>query len=139
MKLKVMIVEDESLAVFLLKMCLEKFGCEVIASVSTGELAIETAKAIKPDFITMDIMLAGKIDGIEAASAIKSVDPGMNIIYISAYSDPEIIKKAQAVGSVAYIQKPFDYEFLHLAVNLVADRVMKKSFALSQCTEVSFL
>lgn len=132
MKLKALIVEDESLAVFLLKMSLERFGCDVIATVSTGELAVETAKAVKPDFITMDIMLAGKIDGIEAARAIKAADPCVNIIFISAYSDPEIIKKAQAVGPVAYIQKPFDYEFLQFAIDLITDKIRQKVIAFSE-------
>lgn len=123
MKLKTLIVEDESLAALLLKLCLESYGCEVGGTVSTGELAVEVAKTMKPDILFMDILLAGKMDGIEAAKIIKTNDPPINIVYISAYSDPQIIEKAQAVGSCAYIQKPFEPEFLKATVEMIRHRL----------------
>jgi len=48
-----------------------ELGYEVSGTATTGELAVELAGNLHPDLILMDIMLAGKMNGIEAAEEIK--------------------------------------------------------------------
>lgn len=63
----IMVVEDEQLFAKELKDRLETYGYTVPAHVSTGEAAIQMAEFRHPDLIIMDIMLKGKLDGIETA------------------------------------------------------------------------
>lgn len=72
-KVKIMIVEDESIVAVDIKRTLIGLGYEVTAIADTGEEAISSACEQKPDLILMDIVLKGDIDGIEAASKISEL------------------------------------------------------------------
>lgn len=85
---------------------LEKMGYEVPGPVSTGKDAIKLALEVKPDIILMDIVIKGPIDGIEAAKRINNLFD-IPIIFVTAYSDDEIIQKAKKTVPYGYIIKPF--------------------------------
>ena len=70
-KTRILIVEDETLVSFDLKNIIFNLGYEVIGVVRTGEEAFSKAFEEKPDLILMDIMLSGKLNGIETAEQIK--------------------------------------------------------------------
>ena len=70
---KIMIVEDESIIAEDIRMSLINNGYVVSSVVSMGEKAIEMVKEDKPDLILMDIMLAGKMDGIQTAGMIQTI------------------------------------------------------------------
>lgn len=88
MKTKLLIVEDEALFRELLTNALSAHPEYEVAGVTQdGETAIELAKEINPDVVLMDIELAGKIDGIEAAIQIKKENPKTGIVILSSHSD----------------------------------------------------
>lgn len=88
MNTKLLIVEDEALFRELLKNALSAHpGYEVVGVTQDGETAIKLAKEVIPDVILMDIELAGKIDGIEAAIQIKKESPNTGIVILSSHSD----------------------------------------------------
>ena len=60
----------------------------------SGEEAIFRAGEIRADLVLMDIMLEGKIDGIEAAQRIND-QYGIPIIYLTAYRNEEILERAK--------------------------------------------
>ena len=64
---------------------LEDLGYEIVGVVSTGEEAVQKAEEMKPDLALMDIVLAGEIDGIEAAKQMRAVW-NVPVIYLTAYS-----------------------------------------------------
>ena len=84
----------------------KKNGYEVVPHVSTGEAAIQSVKCNQPDIVLMDIRLAGKMDGIEAASAIKS-ESDIPIIFITGYDDQSVRLRAIQVQPLDYLCKPF--------------------------------
>ncbi len=84
---------------------LEDMGYEVTATVSTGEAAILKAEETKPDLVLMDIVLEGQMDGIEAASVIRS-RLNIPIIYTTAYADEETRKRAEVTKPSGYLSKP---------------------------------
>jgi len=87
-KTKLLIVEDEALFRELLKNALSAYpGYEVAGVTEDGETAIKLAKEIIPDVVLMDIELAGKMDGIEAAIQIKKENPKTGIVILSSHSD----------------------------------------------------
>jgi CheY-like chemotaxis protein len=105
-KIKILLVEDEVVAAMFLKMELEKEGYIVCKHVTTGENAIISAEADKPDVILMDIFLAGKINGIDAAKEIKEKTDIPIIIFLTGFEDSGLKEKAMKLDPLAYIIKP---------------------------------
>ncbi|MDI9615357.1 GAF domain-containing protein [Methanothermobacter sp.] len=116
-KAKVMVVEDESIVAIDISQRLESLGYQVTATVSTGEKAVEMAEKTRPDIILMDIVLKGDMDGIEAAEEITR-RMKVPIIYITAYSDEETLKRAKITGPFGYIIKPFEDRELHSVIEV---------------------
>lgn len=91
--IRILQVEDEVITAMMMERELKRLGYKMIQHVSTGEMAFETAMQNPPDIILMDIQLAGKIDGIEAASMIKS-ELNIPVVFISSYEDNDTRKRA---------------------------------------------
>ena len=103
----ILIVEDEQIAAEYLREVLELHGFEVVATCDTGAGAIRAAIEHKPDVIFMDIMLKDAISGSEAA--LKIADRiETRIIFLTAYSDEEMIEYALEAGAINYLIKPPD-------------------------------
>jgi CheY-like chemotaxis protein len=105
MKAKILVVEDEGILAMGLKRKLERLGYEITGLASTGPEAIEMASFNRPDLVLMDIVLRGDMDGIETA---KELTRRYNtaLIYITAYSDDDILKRVMSTEPYAYIVKP---------------------------------
>ena len=103
---RIMIVEDESIVAMGIKHKLEDLGYVVVGIEATGEGAVNTALKTKPDLILMDIVLKGDMDGIEAAQKIHCY-LDTPIIYVTAYSDEEVLRRARITEPYGYILKPF--------------------------------
>jgi len=111
--MKILIVEDEVIPANYLKKILEKEGNEVVGMATKGVKAIEMAKHKIPEVIFMDIMLKDHISGAEAAREIHRVYPEIMIIFLTAYSDKEMIDFAVESNAFAYLLKPYrDKEIL---------------------------
>ena len=108
---KVLIVEDETLTALALSAYLSDLGCEVLDLSATGEEAVQTARANKPDIVFMDVNLQGKMDGIEAAGIIAQGGP-ISIIFITGYSNKSVHDRAAAQSPTAYLIKPFDFSVI---------------------------
>lgn len=116
-KTRILIVEDETLVSFDLKNIIFNLGYEVIGVVRTGEEAFSKAFEEKPDLILMDIMLSGKLNGIETAEQIKkSID--VPIIYLTAYADKATLQNAKVTEPFGYIIKPFEERLLQSTIEL---------------------
>ena len=85
--LRVVIVEDELLVAWHLESLVRDQHHEVCALVPDGEGAIEQTGDLDADLVLMDIRLAGRMDGIEAARRIRE-SRGTPIIFITAHGDP---------------------------------------------------
>jgi AmiR/NasT family two-component response regulator len=105
-KTRILVVEDEAIVAMGIKHKLEDLGYSVVGIVATGEAAVETTLSTEPDLILMDIVLKGDMDGIEAAQKIHTkIDTP--IIYLTAYSDEEVLERARITEPYGYILKPF--------------------------------
>jgi DNA-binding NarL/FixJ family response regulator len=104
-KIKLLIVEDEAIVALFLKVQLEKRGYLVCGLVTTGEQAIKVARTEEPDIIIMDVHLAGKMDGLQTATAIRLFSKA-NIIVVTGYEDEELRKEVEELKSSAFIIKP---------------------------------
>ncbi|MFJ8512107.1 ANTAR domain-containing response regulator [Lysinibacillus xylanilyticus] len=102
---KVMIVEDESLIAIDLKFMLEDNGYEVVAQANNGESAIELAYTHKPQLILMDIKMP-KLDGLKASKIIEQ-QLGIPVLFISAFSEKELLLYMKQDNILGYVMKPF--------------------------------
>ncbi|MEQ8323679.1 MAG: response regulator [Vicingaceae bacterium] len=113
----ILVVEDESIVSKDIQMSLKNLGYNICGSSATGEEAIHIAKETTPDLILMDIMLNGKLTGIEAAHLIKQ-ELDVPIIYLTAYADESTLSKAKITEPYGYIIKPFEEIDLHTSIEM---------------------
>lgn len=114
---RILIVEDEQLVGLAIKAYLESVGHEVPAMVSTGEEAVDQALRLLPDIVLMDVHLSGGMDGVQAASLIKEACR-IPVVYLTAYTDRDILTRAKATDPYGYLLKPFDERALEVTIEL---------------------
>ncbi len=116
-KVNVLLVEDESIVAKDIQLSLKRLGYNVLGIENTGEKAITSARKLDPDIIIMDIMLKGKINGIEASEKIRK-EQNIPIIYLTAYADENTLSKAKITEPYAYIIKPYKEIDLHTSIEM---------------------
>jgi len=104
---QVLIVEDDPIQSLLLEKLFLSLDYKVIGKAESGRAAIDLAVKLKPDLITMDIMLTDDIDGIEAAKEIQK-EIETDLIYISGNRDESILKRASETDYKGFFRKPLD-------------------------------
>ncbi len=104
-KISVLIADDHTLVRELWTLMLNSQpDMEVVAACSSGEEAIEKAKELRPDVVTMDINLPG-INGIEATGQIRRFSPASKILGVSLHSQPAYAKRMMQKGALGYVTK----------------------------------
>jgi PAS domain S-box-containing protein len=106
-QLSVLIVEDEAILAAHLASKVKLLGYRVMGPLATGEEALDLVKVEAPDIALLDIRLDGHIDGIETAIRLKRLRD-VPVIFLTAHSDQETLKRASTVGPFGYILKPFE-------------------------------
>jgi len=104
---KVLIVDDSSLMRRLLKNILTKNGFDVIGEEKNGRLGFESFKKLKPDIVTMDLIM-DEMNGLEALKLIISEKPDANVIMVSSMGQEVIVRDAIVSGAKHFLMKPFD-------------------------------
>jgi len=102
--MRILIADDEPVIRMGLKTMLEEHGYKVVGEASDGEQAVILAGKTSPDLIFMDIKMPG-LDGIAAASTIMTRSP-KPIILLTAWSERDLVQRAQEAGVLAYLVKP---------------------------------
>lgn len=118
---KILVVEDERIVAKDISKRLGALGYTVVATVPSGEEAIQKVRETHPDLVLMDIQLKGQVDGIEAAEQIRA-DFGTPVIYLTAYADENTLQRAKVTEPFGYIVKPFDERDLHAAIEIALRR-----------------
>ena len=118
---KILIVDDEAIITMQLEERLSAMGYEVAGMAACGEESIEKARRLGPDLILMDIVMPGKINGIEAARII-TTELNIPVVFITAYADDAIIAKAKSVRPYGYIVKPFNELEIKAAIEVALFR-----------------
>ena len=114
---RILVVEDERIVGEDIKVRLQKLGYSVPSIVRSGEEAVEKTKTMRPDLVLMDIVLDGKMDGIEAAKQIKSLY-SIPIVYVTAYADSNTLERAKITEPFGYLVKPFEDRDLHITIDI---------------------
>jgi AmiR/NasT family two-component response regulator len=119
-KLRILLVDDESLIRLDLREMLREHGHEVIGEAGDGEEAIELAAKLDPDLIIMDIKMP-KMTGLEAIARI-NLNKRIPTLMLTAYSQPELVEQAVTSGVFAFLVKPIKEHDLLPALEVVIAR-----------------
>lgn len=114
---RILIVDDALIMRMMIKDILTvSGGYEICGEAVDGFDAIEKYKQLKPDLVTMDIIMP-KCTGIEALKEIIKIDKTARIIVITAIDQREALMDAIKSGAKDFIVKPFDEERVISAVS----------------------
>jgi AmiR/NasT family two-component response regulator len=116
------IVEDELIIAHDLKSKLTTLGYDVLGIDTKGENAIENIANLQetnmePDIVIMDVRLAGKMDGIEAAR-ILTENYNCGIIFLTSMNKSEVFTKSFSLKPYAYLFKPVDIDQIRAAIEV---------------------
>ena len=135
--IRVMVVDDHPIVVNGLRDVLEDSGrFDVVGQAADGEEAVNTAEALQPEVIVMDVMMPRK-DGVDACREIMELLPDTRVLMLTASSEEDAVIQAVAAGATGYLHKYSRPEELLQAVLDVAegrlrfpDQAVRKVFAL---------
>ena len=108
----VLIIDDEDLDRKVLHSILLSAGYEVIGTARSGEEGIELSRTLKPDLVTIDLMMP-KMNGYEVCQCVKEVDSQTYIMLLTAKGPAVDKEQCFAVGANEYVTKPCDPEYVH--------------------------
>ncbi len=113
----IIIVEDDEITALNLNLSLQKHGYNIVAICDDITQAKNKINSYKPDIVIIDISLQESNDGIELAKVIRS-KYNIPFIYLTSYSDDDIISQAKLTEPYGYIVKPFDPNSLHATIQM---------------------
>ncbi|MDP3564963.1 MAG: PAS domain-containing protein [Methanoregula sp.] len=128
---RIFIVEDEVIVASDIAETLKGLGYSIAGTAKYGESAIQDIARTNPDLILMDIHLAGKMDGVQAAGEIHKTSD-IPVIYLTAYADNALLDRAKLTEPYGYLIKPYDERELQSVIEMARykysiDKKLKES------------
>lgn len=123
--IEILIVEDDKRIADIHRRFIEKMdGFQVVGSAHNGAEAKDWIQALQPQLVLLDVHLPD-MKGTELLPFIQQESPDSDIIFITAASETDIVKKAFRAGVVDYILKPLT--FARFEESLVAYKEKRRS------------
>jgi DNA-binding LytR/AlgR family response regulator len=134
--MKILMVEDDMIIATDISMQLTKLGYQVVGINIRGEDALNMVEHNRPDLVLMDIVLTGKMNGIETAKIILDKFQ-VPVIFLTSNSDDATFQKALKAKPYAFISKPFQKAELERTLKLTFQRIAveKDSEPVSEATD----
>jgi DNA-binding response OmpR family regulator len=121
-QLKILLAEDDLNLGFLLLEFLESHGLDV-KLYRDGESALKAFRTGSFNFCILDVMMP-RMDGFTLARNLKSLNPNIPVIFLTARSVKEDKLKGYGLGADDYITKPFDEDELLWRIKAVVNRTV---------------
>src|SRR5919206_1183052 len=77
---------------------------EVVGEASNGREALELCRTLQPDLVLMDVRMP-EMDGLQATRAIKREHPGIAVLMVTMYENPDYLLEALDAGAAGYVLK----------------------------------
>lgn len=134
----ILVVDDDRAHRTMLRTLLGGWGYAV-QEADDGARAIEKVHEKSYDLILMDVRMV-EVSGLQALSEIRSFNPAIPIIIMTAYSSVETAVEALKKGAYDYLSKPLDFDELELAIGRAMDhtRLKEENRALKERLGVGF-
>ena len=120
----ILVVDDDQAHRTMLRTLLSGWGYKIVEA-DDGQVAIEKVHEQAFDMILMDIRML-KVSGLEALDGIKTYNPAIPVIIMTAYSSVETAVEALKKGAYDYLTKPLDFDELRLAMERAMDHSQLK-------------
>lgn len=118
---RVLIVDDALFMRNMLRDIFELAGWQVVADAESGEQALEEYRTLRPDLVTMDIVMPG-MGGIETLKKLLAEEPSARVVVCSALGQKNLIMEALNAGARDFIVKPFKADqVLEVSERVVAE------------------
>jgi DNA-binding NarL/FixJ family response regulator len=114
---RILLIEDEIIIAEGLRLFLNRNSYEVEIAANL-EKAIENLQKENFSAVICDINLQEKMNGIEVIQKFHNLDQHGPVIFLTAYSNPQVMENAEAVTPYAYVIKPFNNQQLLTTLNL---------------------
>src|ERR1043165_5775437 len=118
---RLLIVEDECVVAFDLRVILEELGYAVIGTAASSDEALRIADEQCPDLVLMDINIEGEVDGIQAASLLRA-HHHVPLVYLTANFDSATLGRALASEPAGYVVKPYNEHSLRTTIEVALRR-----------------
>ncbi len=104
--IRVLLVDDEKLALEYLENIIswELYGFEIVGALTDAGQALKLFRKTHPELVISDVRMYG-MDGIDFSAAVKEIDPGTHILFLSGYRNFEYVQEAIALGIDDYMLK----------------------------------
>jgi DNA-binding NtrC family response regulator len=108
------VIDDEEDLRDMLEFILTAQGFEV-ATVDSGLAAVELARRQRFDLAITDMKMPG-MNGIETLTALKELDPSMEVIVATGYASEQTAAECMKRGAYGYLRKPFELSDLRALI-----------------------
>ncbi|HOT45809.1 MAG TPA: response regulator [Spirochaetota bacterium] len=130
---KILVIEDELITAESIRESLGRAGYAVTGVATTADEAFALVREDPPDLSLVDIRIRGGTDGIEVARRL-AADFDIPVIFLTAYSDNDVVSRARDSLSYGYLLKPFEDRELYSNIEIAihkhrADRAVRESEA----------
>ena len=116
--LRILIVDDfEAFRRFVSSTLRQRAEFRIVGEASDGWEAVQRANELQPDVILLDVGLPN-LNGLEVARKVRALSPA-KLLFISAFSDPDVVREAFRLGALAFVHKPHAQSELILAIDAV--------------------
>ena len=123
---KILVVDDAKVIRMVIKRLLTQHGYQVAGEAGNGREALEKYKELRPDAVTMDIIMP-EMDGIQGLKEIIAFDKQAKVIMISAIDQRDSLTDAIRNGAADYVVKPFDDDRMVTALKNIFGEEQKDS------------
>jgi two-component system, NarL family, response regulator DevR len=118
--IRVLIVDDHDILRYGIRALLrEHADIDVVGDADCVAQAVERARSLAPDVILMDARLPDGT-GIDACREILSGDPRARVLFLSGYSDEQMVLTTLLAGASGHLSKNLDADALAAAIRTVA-------------------
>jgi len=137
-KARIMVIDDEESMCKFMQIMLKKEGYGV-SSAQSGKEALEELQNSHYDLVIADLMMP-EMNGLELLSKVKSIDPELNFIVMTAYASVDTAIEALKKGAFDYIAKPFKVDELKITIkkSLEQKRIVKENLDLKRQLKKEF-
>ncbi len=132
---RVVIAEDESLIRIDLAEMLSELGYDVVGTASDGATAVRLVSELSPEVAILDVKMP-VLDGLTAAEEISALG-STAVVMLTAFSQPELVDRANGAGVMAFLVKPIDPSDLRPAIEVARSRFAEKASLTAELGELA--
>lgn len=121
---KILIVDDDLVVLATLSLGLQRAGYQVFEA-DSGEAALKLERAETPALVLLDMRMPG-MDGLAVARILRERRRAP-FIFLSAFSDEDIVREAADAGALGYLVKPIEFARIVPAIEVALVRSDERS------------